>query len=91
MPGFPDALRRAELPNVIGKSEGSERRQTPPEVRGKRRPAPPHLLHTGPCKNAGIHTHTHTHTHTRVGERIIPGAPLGHSPNTSIKAGWPSG
>lgn len=41
---------------MIGKSEGSERRQTPQEVREKRRPAI-HLLHT--CKMQ-VYTHTHT-------------------------------
>lgn len=63
MPGTAPSARVSGCPSrMIGKSEGSERRQTPPEVRGKRRPAPPHLLHTGPCKNAGVHTHTHTHS-----------------------------
>ena len=90
VPGFPDALRRAELPSVIGKSEGSERRQTPPEVRGKRRPAPPHLLHTGPCKNAGVHTHTDTHTHSGRGEnytRLTPW-PLSKQQHQGWMAQW---
>lgn len=65
-----DALRTAELPGVIGKSEGSERRQTPQEVRERGG-----QLYTC-CTQVHAKMQVYTHTHTlRSGRELYQAHP----------------